>query len=104
MAMDPGCPVRGHSERVTSVAISADGKRVVSGSTDQHVKIWDVETGAQASNPMEIAIVKGGVFRKFRWECNRSKTASKLRRVLFRYRISSFEIRALSARIVLGGA
>ena len=51
LVMDPGCPVREHSQMVTSVAISADGKRVVSGSTDNHVKIWDVETGAQASKP-----------------------------------------------------
>jgi WD40 repeat protein len=39
---------------VTSVAISADGKRVVSGSIDATVKIWDVETGT---------VVRGGVQR-----------------------------------------
>ena len=37
----------GHSGWVTSVAISSDGKRVVSGSVDQTVKIWDVKTGAE---------------------------------------------------------
>jgi len=39
--------LEGHSGLVYSVAISADGMRVVSGSTDETVKIWDVETGAE---------------------------------------------------------
>ena len=39
----------GHSDYVTSVAISADGKRVVSGSQDETVKIWDVETATEVS-------------------------------------------------------
>ena len=30
---------------VVSVAVSGDGKRVVSGSEDQTVRVWDVETG-----------------------------------------------------------
>ena len=39
----------GHSDDVNSVAISADGKRVVSGSDDNTVKIWDVDTGTEVS-------------------------------------------------------
>ena len=39
----------GHSGFVSSVAISADGKRVVSGSSDKTVKIWDVETSTEVS-------------------------------------------------------
>jgi WD40 repeat protein len=36
----------GHSEIVRSVAFSPDGKTLASGSSDQTVKLWDVQTGA----------------------------------------------------------
>jgi len=39
--------LRGHSHGVMSVAFSPDGTRVVSGSADKLLKIWDVETGAE---------------------------------------------------------
>ena len=37
----------GHSGDVISLAISADGKRVGSGSVDGLVKIWNAATGAE---------------------------------------------------------
>ena len=37
----------GHGAGVASVAFAADGKRVISGSCDKLVKIWDVEPGAE---------------------------------------------------------
>ena len=40
----------GHSDEVTSVALSPDGTRIVSGSDDHLVKIWDTETGAEVSS------------------------------------------------------
>jgi WD40 repeat protein len=38
--------LEGHDDSVTSVAFSADSQRVVSGSRDKTVKIWDMATGA----------------------------------------------------------
>jgi WD40 repeat protein len=35
--------LEGHSSQVYSVSFSADGKRIVSGSLDKTVKIWDAE-------------------------------------------------------------
>ena len=40
----------GHSDVVYSVAIFLDGKRVVSGSRDNLIKIWDCATGAEVSS------------------------------------------------------
>jgi WD40 repeat protein len=37
--------LEGHTSRVYSVALSADGRRAVSGSLDKTLKAWDVEHG-----------------------------------------------------------
>ena len=37
----------GHSDSVLSVNFSADGTRIVSGSADNLVKIWDAASGAE---------------------------------------------------------
>ena len=36
--------LKGHSEPVWSVSYSPDGKRIVSGSDDKTVKIWDISS------------------------------------------------------------
>mgnify|MGYP002525352262 CR=1 FL=1 len=36
--------VEGHSGDVTSVSFSPDGKRIVSGSDDNTVKVWDISS------------------------------------------------------------
>jgi WD40 repeat protein len=46
-----GYTLKGHSSFVSSVAISPDGKHVVSGSWDKLVKIWNAKTGAEVHNP-----------------------------------------------------
>jgi WD40 repeat protein len=37
----------GHTDRVASVSLSADGKHALTGSWDKRVILWDVETGKQ---------------------------------------------------------
>ena len=40
------------SDWVTSVALSPDEKRIVSGSRDKNVKIWNAETAAEVNELM----------------------------------------------------
>jgi WD40 repeat protein/serine/threonine protein kinase len=40
-----GQPLKGHKARIASIAFSSDGKRIVSGSYDQTVRLWDVASG-----------------------------------------------------------
>ena len=44
------CTLTGHSGNVLSVAFSLGGNRVVSGSQDTLVKIWDAEPEAEVSS------------------------------------------------------
>ncbi|CDF40200.1 WD40-repeat containing protein [Chondrus crispus] len=43
---------RGHKSKVVCVAMSGDGRRVVSGSWDGSVRVWGVETGAQVGEAL----------------------------------------------------
>jgi WD40 repeat protein len=38
--------LEGHSDSVNSVVVTPDGKRAVSASWDNTLKVWDVEAGA----------------------------------------------------------
>jgi len=37
--------MRGHREAVNDVALTPDGRQVLSASSDHTVKVWDLETG-----------------------------------------------------------
>ncbi|KAG8794957.1 hypothetical protein FRC16_010287, partial [Serendipita sp. 398] len=45
--------LRGHTGAVLSVAYSPDGHRIISGSGDTTIRMWDVETGAAVGEPLE---------------------------------------------------
>ncbi|KIO01891.1 hypothetical protein M404DRAFT_961384 [Pisolithus tinctorius Marx 270] len=45
--------LQGHNDIVSSVAFSPDGKRIVSGSWDKTVRVWDAERGVQIGSPLK---------------------------------------------------
>ena len=40
-------PLQGHADRITSIAFSPDGGRIITGSMDRTAKVWDSRTGNQ---------------------------------------------------------
>ncbi|CCM00585.1 uncharacterized protein FIBRA_02621 [Fibroporia radiculosa] len=44
--------IYGHTEEVCSVAISHDGRQIVSGSFDNTIRVWDADTGQQLGPPL----------------------------------------------------
>jgi WD40 repeat protein len=49
----PLLELRGHASFVTSVGFSPDGIRIVSGSYDKMIRIWDARTGEEVMKPLE---------------------------------------------------
>ncbi|KAJ3983176.1 quinon protein alcohol dehydrogenase-like superfamily, partial [Lentinula detonsa] len=45
--------LKGHTEGVFSVAFSPDGKRIVSGSWDWSIRIWNADTGEAIGDPLQ---------------------------------------------------
>ncbi|HAG81255.1 MAG TPA: hypothetical protein DCL61_08790, partial [Cyanobacteria bacterium UBA12227] len=37
----------GHTRKIQAVAVTADGKQIISGSNDHTLKVWDLETGKE---------------------------------------------------------
>ncbi|CAG7853599.1 Nuclear distribution protein PAC1 {ECO:0000255/HAMAP-Rule:MF_03141} AltName: Full=Lissencephaly-1 homolog {ECO:0000255/HAMAP-Rule:MF_03141}; Short=LIS-1 {ECO:0000255/HAMAP-Rule:MF_03141}; AltName: Full=nudF homolog {ECO:0000255/HAMAP-Rule:MF_03141} [Serendipita indica DSM 11827] len=50
----PGLPriLQGHQHQVRAVAFSPDGSRIVSGSADMKIRLWDAETGQPLGEPL----------------------------------------------------
>jgi len=51
--------LRGHLDKVTSVAYSPDGQRIVTGSTDGTAKVWEAATGKEL---LTLKGHRGGIF------------------------------------------
>ena len=45
--------LQGHTSSVVSVVFSSDGRHIVSGSSDQTIRVWDAQTGGQVGNPLQ---------------------------------------------------
>ena len=53
-----GLPLKGHEGAVYSVAYSPDNQRVVSGSGDMTVRVWDVTSGET------VIVLRGHSFKR----------------------------------------
>ncbi len=47
IAREPTLTLKGHTDFVHCVAFSPDGRRIVSGSIDRTLKVWDATTGQE---------------------------------------------------------
>ncbi|KAJ8597150.1 WD40 repeat-like protein, partial [Rhizopogon salebrosus TDB-379] len=47
-----GAPLTGHTNMIRSVAISPDGRHIVSGSNDYTIRVWDINTREALGAPL----------------------------------------------------
>ena len=46
-------PLRGHDDWIKCVAFSHDGSKIVSGSADKTIQVWDASTGIERLPPLQ---------------------------------------------------
>ena len=60
--------LEGHTDFVSSVAMSTDGSKIVSGSNDNTMRIWSIESGQVRSLAGLLAAMMVVItFSKFSW-------------------------------------
>ena len=61
--------VNAHSSWVMSVAFSPDGKKIVSGSMDQTIKVWDLGAPEPSNRPSLAKTDARRLVWQARWSC-----------------------------------
>jgi len=56
--------LEGHTELVRSVAVSGDGRRIVSGSSDKSIRVWGTSMGEVASRSADESVVLHAYIRE----------------------------------------
>lgn len=107
--------LKGHTERVRSVSFHPQNDKIVSGSDDKTIRIWDVRNGNQIAkfqNKERISsigflfggekIVCGSIIGLSVWDLNKEKEVSKTKNNSDHLQISSIAISKKSNRILSG--
>lgn len=67
----PGFEIRstmnGHTDIVTSIRFTPDGRKIGSGSADATAKVWDIESGGITSNIPNPSTIEGGGITSVDW-------------------------------------